>query len=52
MLLSIMYIYYLHGTTDYLTLLGKEIQPEVQKILFIGFFASLAVKIPTFPLHI
>jgi len=52
MLLSIFYIYTVSGTTDYQTLLGIKIDPEVQKILFIGFFASLAVKIPKFPFHI
>jgi len=52
MLLSIFYIYYIHGTTDYITLIGRNIQPEIQNILFIGFFASLAVKIPAFPFHI
>jgi len=52
MLLSIFYIYSVTGTTDYLILLGQEIDPEIQKILFLGFFASLAVKIPKFPFHI
>jgi len=52
MLLSIFYIYSVTGTTDYITLLGQEIDPEIQNILFLGFFASLAVKIPKFPFHI
>lgn len=52
MLLSIFYIYTITGTTDYITLLGQYIDPEIQNILFLGFFASLAVKIPKFPFHI
>jgi proton-translocating NADH-quinone oxidoreductase chain M len=52
MLLSIFFIYSVTGTTDYITLLGQEINPDIQNILFLGFFASLAVKIPKFPFHI
>ena len=52
MLLSIFYIYSITGTTDYLTLLNYEMSFEVQKIIFLCFFASLAVKIPKFPFHI
>lgn len=52
MLLCIFYLYYMYGTTDYLTLLGINLDPTVQNILFLGFFASLAVKIPKFPFHI
>lgn len=52
MLLSIFYLYYITGTTDYQTLLGLQLDPQVQNILFLGFFASLAVKIPKFPFHI
>jgi NADH-quinone oxidoreductase subunit M len=52
MLLSIFYIYYITGTTDYQTLLGLKLDPSIQNILFLGFFASLAVKIPKFPFHI
>jgi NADH-quinone oxidoreductase subunit M len=52
MLLSIFYVYSVTGTTDYQTLLGIRLDPAVQNILFLGFFASLAVKIPKFPFHI
>jgi NADH-quinone oxidoreductase subunit M len=58
MLLSIFYIYNESGTTDYLTLLAwladpaKAFDPDVQKIIFLAFFASLAVKIPKVPFHI
>jgi NADH-quinone oxidoreductase subunit M len=52
MLLSIFYIYYVTGTTDYQTLLGINFPAEIQNLLFLGFFASLAVKIPKFPFHV
>ncbi len=52
MLLSIFYIYSLTGTTDYLTLLNYSFDLEIQKVIFLCFFASLAVKIPKFPFHI
>ncbi len=52
MLLSIIYIYYITGTTDYLTLLNYKFDETIQKIIFLCFFASLAVKIPKFPFHI
>jgi proton-translocating NADH-quinone oxidoreductase chain M len=52
MLLSIFYIYSITGTTDYLTLLDLSIDPYYQKIIFLCFFASFAVKVPMFPFHI
>lgn len=52
MLISIMYIYSISGTTDYTTLMGYELSANVQKVVFLGFVASLAVKIPLFPFHI
>jgi NADH-quinone oxidoreductase subunit M len=52
MLLSIFYIYQIAGTTDYLTLLDIDFDKDSQLIIFLCFFASLAVKIPKFPFHI
>lgn len=52
MLLSIFKIYALTGTTYYYALLHLEIPKNSQYWLFLGFFASLAVKIPMFPCHI
>ena len=52
MLLSIFKIYALTGTTNYYALLHLEIPKNNQCWLFLGFFASLAVKIPMFPCHI
>ena len=34
MLLSIFYIYSVTGTTDYITLLGQEIDPEIDRVLY------------------
>ena len=52
MLISIIYIYSETGTTDYITLLGYKFAPDIEKLLFMGFFASLAVKIPMIPFHV
>jgi len=52
MLVSIIYIYTISGTTDYVTLTTMELGVDAQKILFLGFMASLAVKIPMYPFHI
>ena len=52
MLLSIFKIYSLTGTTNYLSLLNIEIPSSLQFWLFLGFFASLSVKIPMIPFHI
>lgn len=52
MLLSIFKIYSITGTTNYHTLLTLEFPSNLQFWLFIGFFSSLAVKIPMFPVHI
>jgi proton-translocating NADH-quinone oxidoreductase chain M len=52
MLIAILYIYSISGTTDYLSLLEFKLDPSLQNFLFLAFFASLAVKIPKFPFHI
>lgn len=52
MLLGIFYIYYEIGTTDYQILLNSTINENVQKWLWLAFFASFAVKIPMVPFHI
>ena len=49
MLLSIAVIYRITGTTDYLSLINIQIDSNIQIWLFIGFFLSLAVKIPMIP---
>lgn len=52
MLISIFKIYSIVGSTNYLNLILLELPNETQFFLFIGFFASLAVKIPMIPFHI
>ena len=52
MLLSIIYLYNITGSTDLSILLSTNLSPEVQKYVFLAFFASFAVKIPKFPFHI
>jgi proton-translocating NADH-quinone oxidoreductase chain M len=52
MLLAIMYIYYITGTTDIQVLSTVSFDYNTQIILFLAFFASLAVKVPMVPAHI
>ena len=52
MLISILYIYYQIGTTDYEVLITFSFSDIEQKILWIAFFASFATKIPMVPVHL
>lgn len=52
LLLGIFKIYSIVGTTNYYNLIFINIPENLQYWLFIGFFLSLAVKIPMFPFHI
>jgi NADH:ubiquinone oxidoreductase subunit 4 (subunit M) len=52
MLLSILYIYSVVGSTDYEALLTYSFSFTEQKILFLAFFASFASKVPMLPVHI
>ena len=52
MLLSIFKVYSLTGTTSYFGLTVIDLPSHLQWWLFLGFFASLAVKIPMIPVHI
>jgi proton-translocating NADH-quinone oxidoreductase chain M len=52
MLLSILYIYFRVGTTDYETLLAFNFTEEEQRFLWLAFFASFASKVPMLPVHI
>ena len=54
MLVAILYLYFAAGgepTFDYQALLGTPLTLDVQRLLFLGFFASFAVKVPLVPLH-
>lgn len=39
------------GTFDFLTLAGLDIDPDMQKVLFLGFFLAFAIKAPLWPFH-
>jgi NADH:ubiquinone oxidoreductase subunit 4 (subunit M) len=52
MLLSILYIYYQIGTTDYETLLTFLFSKTEQKLLWLSFFGSFATKVPMVPVHL
>ena len=52
MLLAILAMYSITGTTDYQILLTTPIDESLQKIFWIAFFASFAVKVPMVPVHI
>ncbi len=57
MLGSILYLHSITGTFDYVDIMNGMnsgaviISPPQQMILFIGFFAAFAVKVPIFPFH-
>ncbi|HEY9012242.1 MAG TPA: NADH-quinone oxidoreductase subunit M [Devosia sp.] len=51
MLLAIMAMFWQAGTLDIQQLLQFKFSPEVQFWLWIGFFASFAVKMPMWPFH-
>ena len=52
MLLAILLMYSIAGTTDYQVLLTTPFNESLQKLLWIAFFASFAVKVPMVPVHI
>lgn len=39
------------GTFDFSALVGLDIDPDVQKLLFLGFFFAFAIKAPLWPFH-
>ena len=39
------------GTFDFLALVGLDIDPTTQKLLFLGFFFAFAIKAPLWPFH-
>ncbi|WP_404404212.1 NADH-quinone oxidoreductase subunit M [Pelagibacterium halotolerans] len=51
MLLAIMAMYWIGGTTDIARLMNVDFPPEAQTWLWLAFFASLAVKMPMWPFH-
>ncbi|HWS08424.1 MAG TPA: NADH-quinone oxidoreductase subunit M, partial [Xanthobacteraceae bacterium] len=51
MLLAIMTMYWTAGTSDIEVLLKTAFAASMQKWLWLGFFASFAVKMPMWPVH-
>ena len=51
MLVAIISIYWIAGTTDIIKLLEFNIPYEFQYLLWLAFFSSFAVKLPMWPVH-
>jgi NADH-quinone oxidoreductase subunit M len=51
MLIAIMAMYWTAGTTDIVALLSYQFPKQMQTWLWLGFFASFAVKVPMWPVH-
>ena len=51
MLVAIISIYWISGTTDVIKLLDLRIEEEFQYLLWLAFFSSFAVKLPMWPVH-
>jgi len=51
MLIAIISIYWIAGTTDVIKLLDMRIPQEYQYLLWLAFFSSFAVKLPMWPFH-
>ena len=51
MLVAIISIYWITGTTDVIKLFNIKIPQEYQYLLWLAFFSSFAVKLPMWPVH-
>ncbi|MDB5368816.1 MAG: NADH-quinone oxidoreductase subunit [Roseomonas sp.] len=51
MLLAILTLWYMAGSTSIPDLMQLRIAPDLQIWLFLAFFASFAVKVPMWPVH-
>ena len=51
MLVAIIVIYWITGTTDVTQIYEIKIPPEFQYLLWLAFFSSFAVKLPMWPVH-
>ena len=51
MLVAIISIYFISGTTDIIKLFEIGIDPKYQNLLWLAFFSSFAVKTPMWPVH-
>ncbi|MCC3306126.1 NADH-quinone oxidoreductase subunit M [Sneathiella sp. HT1-7] len=51
MLVAMITMYFIAGTTDIPTLINFSFDPHLQLWLWLAFFASFAVKVPMWPVH-
>ncbi|RMF01671.1 MAG: NADH-quinone oxidoreductase subunit M, partial [Alphaproteobacteria bacterium] len=51
MLLAMIYMVGAAGTTDMVAMMDHAFAPDIQTWLWLGFFASFAVKMPMWPVH-
>ena len=51
MLVAIISIYWITGTTDLIEIFAIKIPVEYQYVLWLAFFSSFAVKMPMWPVH-
>ena len=51
MLVAIIAIYWITGTTDVIEIYKIQIPKEYQNLLWLAFFSSFAVKMPMWPVH-
>ena len=51
LLLAILAMYFVAGTTDIPTLMATDFPVDMQYWLWLGLFASFAVKVPMWPVH-
>ncbi len=51
MLIAIISIYWITGTTDFVEIYEQGINVKYQKLLWLAFFSSFAVKTPMWPFH-
>jgi len=51
LLVAVISIYWIAGTTDIAQLLNFKIPKEYQYLLWLAFFSSFAVKLPMWPVH-
>ena len=52
MFIAILFIFFKYGTTDYLILRTIQFDPFSEKLCWLAFFSSFAVKMPLVPFHI
>ncbi len=51
MLVGLLTLYFMTGTTDIPVLMENTITADIQKWLWVSFFVSFAIKVPMWPVH-